>query len=212
MGRLNEEWNLRWNPFRGLTPEEWGVVSCVDVAPLIHHLKGAGKAIQFIGDMGRGKTTHIRTLHLYFQGAPFVYLHDRQQDPKPLPKIPMDQMCFIDESQRMSWWSRFRHFRAWRCLVLATHRDHRIELERCGFEVQTIDIHQRDPNQIKLILSRRIEFARRENGPIPQIHPSFFESLYTRYGDNLRGMEDELYEVYMDIETSIKRRKLIWET
>lgn len=210
MSLLNEEWNLRWNPFRGLEDSEWLSVVVIDIKPLLSLLERSGLVLQFIGGQGRGKSTHMRALHQYHPQAPFVYLHDRQEDPKPLPKIPHDTLCFIDESQRMNRWLRWRHFRSHRTLILGTHEDHRLELEKKGFDVHTVDVHQKEPDRIKLILKRRVEFARREHCAFPQMTDSYIRHLIERYGDDLRTMENILYEDYMDIAQAIREHKLDW--
>lgn len=210
MDLLYAHFNLRWNPFRGMEDNEWLQVVHIELSPLLKMLGQPGVAIQFIGDQGRGKSTHMRALHQHHPGSPFVYLHDRLQDPKPLPKIPNDQTCFIDESQRMTRWSRWRHFRNHRNLILGTHEDHTALLERRGFYVHTVNVHQKDPHVIKLILKRRVCYARRSNQALPIMTDSYLNDLISTYGDDIRSMETLLYDDYMDVEKGLQNNKFFW--
>ena len=212
MKLFNEQWNLRWNPFRGLEASEWVSVVLIDMAPLLSLLGRPGVAIQFMGDQGRGKSTHMRALHQYRPDAPFVYLHDRQDDPKPHPRIPKDDVCFIDESQRMNLWLRWRHFRPHRNLILGTHEDHAQLLKKQGFEVHTVNVHQRDPEMIKTILMRRVLFARRTKDALPQMTDTYMMKLISEYGDDIRSMETILFDDYMDIQTGLQDNKFYWST
>ena len=210
MDLLYAHCNLRWNPFRGLEPNEWLRVVHIEMAPLLERLGQPGVAIQFIGDQGRGKSTHMRALHQHQPDAPFVYLHDRSQYPEPHPKIPTSKICFIDESQRMNGWLRWRHFRSHRNLILGTHEDHTAHLERKGFRVHTVNVHQPDPEVIKLILKRRVVFARRTIKALPIMTDSYLDQLISEHGDDIRTMETLLYDDYIDVEKGLQNKRFYW--
>lgn len=211
MKLLLDEWNLRWNPFRGVSAEEWKFLAVTDVEPFLEFLTKPGRALQFMGDAGRGKSTHLHAIHRYFPNTPFVYLHDREKDPSPWPKIPNDQMCFIDESQRLGWFARHKQFKRWRTLILGTHEDHSKMLYSRGFKVLTIDVSQKDSDTIHKIFQTRIHFARRREKPVPVLASDYIASLVLRYGDNLRGMEQELYLKFMDIKKAVSDNIVVYQ-
>ena len=55
--------NLRFNPFGEATPEERAKLAVVDIERFAQRLCAPGFAVQFIGEHGRGKSTHLLALH-----------------------------------------------------------------------------------------------------------------------------------------------------
>jgi hypothetical protein len=63
-----------------------------------------------------------------------------------------------------------------------------------GFSVRTVRVSQADPGEITKILNRRIELARRGPGDLPRIGEDCARELVSFYGDDIRAMEDKLYD------------------
>ncbi len=188
---------LRFNPFGEMERCERAGLAVVEIEPLANLLQRPGVEIQFLGEAGRGKTTHLLALKTFFADAPYVHLHDQKDFPQPLPPVPRAPLVFIDESQRLSAWRRFVVFRRSRSLVLGSHEDHSQQLQRRGFEVLTIQVASVCAERLKRIIDVRIERARRASGPLPHVGLQAVKSLIERYGDDVRAVEGHLYERFV---------------
>jgi energy-coupling factor transporter ATP-binding protein EcfA2 len=187
------EYNLKRNPF-GIVPwQDWPKVIVADLEGWIAHLQQPGTALQLIGEGGRGKSTHLRTLHRYFLDSTYTYI-----PPGRRIAIPDEPRLFLDESQRLPWWRRERHFRKAKTLAIATHKLHTKQLERLGYRVITHEVKGLDIERLRAITQKRIEWARKTSGPLPFIPDESLEYLLTQHQDNLRAIESELYEVFQN--------------
>jgi hypothetical protein len=183
--------NLRRNPFGELTPQERAEVAVVDVESIARRVARTGSAVQLIGDCGRGKTTRMLALARRLPAASYVYL----PEDGPCPAIAEGSPLLIDEAQRLPK-------AAWRCvfatglpLVLATHRNMSRLLRRFDYSVQTDWIGEGNtPELICQLLNQRMEASRLREGPIPVISLDDADRLFKRYGSDIRGIENYLYE------------------
>jgi len=58
--------NLRRNPFGELDLSQRAALAVVDVDRFVRRLAQPGYAVQFTGDRGRGKTTHLLAILRHF--------------------------------------------------------------------------------------------------------------------------------------------------
>ena len=181
--------NLRRNPFGSVPLDRWHEVALVDVARFAERLARPGYAVQFRGDCGRGKSTHMRALHAHFSDAPFVYFPPDGSK----PAVPRAERLFLDEAQRMSWLHRERVFRRTSSLAIATHGDHAGQLRRLGFQVETVEVGGLDLPRLRAIVDRRIGWAS-TGEPAVRIEDARLAELIAAHGDDLRAIESELYE------------------
>ncbi len=189
--------NLRFNPFGELDSQSRSVLAVVDVDDLVSRLEKPGFAVQFIGEKGRGKTTHMLAILSRFPTAAYVHVGEGES-----PRIGPSDPLFVDEIQRVSPRRRQRLFRRGVSLVIGTHEDVSTELIRAGLEVETIEVAQRlNPNALREILNRRIEWARRTEGRIPCVRLETARLMMDRFGDDVRAIEGHLYEVIQELET-----------
>lgn len=202
-----ERWpgaNLFRNPFGELTRSEraeLAVVQISDIMDAIGSQRGESEPIEFrpfcvyqmIGDCGRGKTTRMLALARRFPSASYVYLPEDQ----PCPAIPAGTPLLIDEAQRLPWRVRRKVFSSGVTLVLATHKDLTRTLRRSGYSVTTEKIGLTlSPQQLTLILNRRIEASRRDpKKPSPRINETIAGKLIGRFGTDIRGIESHLYDI-----------------
>lgn len=190
--------NLRRNPFGEPADEEradLAVVECGLIDRLEQSLSDPGFAVQFMGDCGRGKSTHLHALRARFPGAPYLYFAEGE---KP-PPIPRASVLFLDETQRLPWHTRGRVFRWDVALVLGTHRDHSRELARAGRKVETVRLAGLTTPTLRRIIERRIEWARRGPGPVPSLGPGSVARLHGRFNGDLLAIEDHLYDVFQTL-------------
>lgn len=187
--------NLRFNPFGELTSEERCKVAVAEVEHLIAPLKEPGSAVQFLADHGRGKTTHLRLLHQAFQGAPYVKLKENEK-----VKINKSEVNFIDSFELLSKWERRRLYRSLNSFAFTSHQDLRTELERAGFKVVTCKISCSSTEKLLKIFQKRVEHARRGPGALPLVSKGTVCSLVSRYQDDIRAMENDLYGKFQSLE------------
>ena len=183
--------NLRYNPFGELPLEARPALAILDPEPYLELLSQPRAALQFMGERGRGKTTHLLTLRALEPGP---YLHLPEEG--PLPEVPLrEPLLYLDETQRLPRRVRKALYRGPSRLVLGAHEDHADELRRAGRPVTTVLVGASlTPERLALILERRIEAARRAPGPVPEVPLASLESLLSRFGDDLRAIEHHLYE------------------
>jgi hypothetical protein len=190
--------NLRRNPFGEPPDEERAGLAVVDpglLDRLARSLSEPGFAVQFMGDCGRGKSTHLHALRARFPDAPYVYFAEGER-PQPIPRAPV---LFLDETQRLPWRTRHQLFRRGVALALGTHRDHSRELVRAGCRVETVRLTGFPTPTLRRIIERRIEWARRGPGPVPALGPGSVARLHDRFDGDLRAIEDHLYDVFQTL-------------
>lgn len=80
-------------------------------------------------------------------------------------------------------------------LVLATHRDLRRMLRSFRYHVHTERIGEGNTAELlQRLLNRRIEASRLQDGPVPVVSLDAANRLVERFGSDIRGIEDFLYE------------------
>ena len=196
-GLAFEALNLCRNPFGELEAHDRAALAVVEPALLerARELRRGGQALLFLGDCGRGKSTHLHALHALHPSAPLTCV-----GPGECPRIPAAPVVFVDEVQRLSRRRRERLFRRRASFVLGSHRDHGAELERAGLRVTTVRVGGVDAHRLEHILAKRIEAARRAPGPVPRIPRDTLEALTRQFGDDLRAIEDHLYGIFQALE------------
>jgi len=189
--------NLRRNPFGELPAAERAELAVVDVESYILRLSRPGVAVQFIGEKGRGKTTHLLAIAQRFPDSPYVYIPQDERPRIPRRAAPRRSPLIIDEAQRLTTRMRRKIFQPSSSVVLGTHEDFSTEIRAAGLEVETVVVGERlTPERLYAILNRRIEAARRTAGPIPAMTLESSARLLARHGDDVRAVEAHLYEVF----------------
>ncbi len=189
------------NPFGELSVEERTALAVVDSAPLLDYLTSQSAAdrypaLQFIGDCGFGKTTHLLVLESLLPGSRRVYFpeHGRR------PRLPVDsRVLIVDEAQRMGWRRRRQMLRHRGPLVLSTHEDLSNHLQRNGFALWTIDVGQPKPSSVVAeVLNRRIAASLTNDSLLPNytVDEQLAQHLNNRFTGNLRTIEAFLFESF----------------
>jgi len=188
--------NLRRNPFGELPLADWAPLADVDVQEFDEILAEPGAAVQFVGEKGNGKTTHLLAIQARIPDAVYVHFPEGQK-----AKIPAGNPILIDEAQRMTRWQQWAVFRSDRSLVLGTHRDFTREMKRAGRRVKTVAVHERmSPERLTRIVQNRIEWVRREPGPVPELSCETADRLLVRFGPDVRRIFFELYGVFQNLQ------------
>lgn len=182
-------WNLRFNPFGEPPAEDIPGLIVEDLDELKAWVKRPAHALQFLGEQGRGKTARLRALEAHL-GFPYIYLGEGE----PIPSLPQRGGLLLDEAQRLPKRERRVLFGSIEQLVISSHQDVESELVAAGWTVKTIEVGGLGPGRLNAILERRIEWARRNVGPLPRVELHTQRELIRRHGDNLRAILDDLYE------------------
>ena len=194
---------LRWNPFGSVQEGELASLSLSDVPlePLIEKLSrppSEGRfAVEFVGPCGHGKSTHLELLHAHFRAMPMTMLRPEER----IPPIPHARIVFLDESQLLSRWQRWRLFRRPSHFVLGTHQSHVAELGASDIDVLHHEVGRLATDafwtRVTAFIERRLSWASRPgDADPPQVPPRILEDIIARQGQHLRGIQDELYDHY----------------
>ncbi len=189
--------NLRRNPFGAVSEENGVQLAVTDVDELTDHLREPGTAMQFVADRGRGKTTQLRVLHQQFSDKNTCLRCVRRNETFHVPEVPFP---FVDEFQRIDSANRLRLYHTAERIALTTHHSVADELQTHGFDVRTVHPGVQDPEQLKRIIDRRIEWARRDEGPVPELTLRDVRTLYDQFGSDLRSLFEHLYNVFQKLE------------
>ena len=188
--------NLRWNPFGEASAEDIAQLAIVQVEQYVERLKRPGFALQFMGDPGRGKTTHMLALRGFFPQAPYFHFAEGAA----IPEIPEAPLLFLDETQRLPRSLRSRIFSWQASFVIGTHYDHSRELKKAGKECTVVLIKGITAGQLDAIIRRRIEWARRGPGPVPAVTHAEIARFIQDYKDDLSAIFSQLYEKFQAME------------
>ena len=192
--------NLRKNPFGELSSEERTPLAIVDLDNVLHHLKQVTESrrpvVQFVGEKGFGKTTHLLAISARFPRS--VYMHIPEGECGRIPNN--GEPLLVDEAQRLTFWQRIHLFRSDRTLILGTHRDFTRQLDRAGRSVLTLaaDRHT-NAEHVSEILNARILAVRRVDGPTPRITAATANRLFRQFGSDIRSIQHSLYEVFQQL-------------
>ncbi|HIK92638.1 MAG TPA: hypothetical protein EYG03_11735 [Planctomycetes bacterium] len=187
--------NLRRNPFGEFSEDERTSLALVDVDAIITRLNDPHYVVQFIGEKGYGKTTHLLAIRLRLRAAGYVHIPEGERAP-----IPSGRPILIDEAQRLTRWQQFQVFRSNIPLVLGTHRDFHRQLRLAGRVVETIEVQQgTDVERLHRLLNARIQWVRRNDGQVPAITTGMAERLRKEFGADIRGMLHQLYAVFQNL-------------
>lgn len=188
--------NLRRNPFGSLEAQDWGALAlvpfCLDA--LAAEMKSKNLALQFLGNAGRGKSTHLMAIHSRFADQPFTYV-----GPNERPDVGNGEILFVDEIQRLNRWRRKRAFRRRQSIVIGSHEDLTTELQKAGYETRSWQAGGTSRAALREILHRRVTHFRRNPGEIPLLSDEAIAALHARHGDDLRQIINSLYTAYQNL-------------
>jgi hypothetical protein len=190
-----EHLNLRINPFGEIARSQRWKLAVVELGDVPEQLEEPRVAVQFVGKHGRGKTTHLLALYEHFKGAPYTKLF-----PGDKPTFSRADLQFVDSIDLLSIQRRRAVYRTSKSIAFTTHCDLTRELQSAGYKIVTRKIGGADANLVRQVVDSRIEHARRHEGPVPVLPDSQITKLVERYGDDIRGIEWHLYEIFQQLE------------
>jgi hypothetical protein len=186
--------NLRHNPFGELTAETRARLAVVDIEPLLPLLGRERQAIVFTGPQGHGKSTRLAALHEHKAEAPRVHVF-----PGEHPPLPLARWVFVDGLDFLSARERRYLARGNCCLAGTSHRDLKRPLARLGYRVRRVEVRETPLDTLQCLLRRRIEDARRGDGPIPILGTEQVRGLQRRFDHDIRTIIHHLYDEFQDL-------------
>ena len=165
---------------------------------------GSRVLLQFLGPSGCGKSTVLLALKDRLPNARFLaWCPDRGWPPVPRlePGAAMGTgPLLLDDAHEMS-----RRIERLVCryplVAAATQVDLSRRFLRVGFRVETVDVGgDLDPGRLRRMVIRRMEWARRGPGPLPEIRVATLKNLLLEYGRNLRAIQADLYGMFQQLE------------
>ena len=204
---LNEGLEYYFNPFGGLDDEE--IFSVIQPKYEIENILSILKSkhptiIQFLGNKGRGKTTHLKALFQHHNDAEIFYL-DRKH-------IKMDQIqrnvIFIDSvgrislSKRMKLWSKKSN-----SYVITTHWNRRLEFWLAGRTCRTYYFKGLCIQDLEKTIRYRIALATNLAPDQIIINSSVSIKLLEKFGDNFRDILNYLYKLFTQYYANIRSYK-----
>ncbi|MEQ1827549.1 MAG: hypothetical protein ABL921_16440 [Pirellula sp.] len=184
-------YHLFRNPFGELSREERADLAIVDTERWIALLDHSGIALQFIGECGNGKTTHLLAISKAVPDAKYVYLPESG----PLPNIPNQRPMIVDEAQRLSKRQLHQVLKRGGPLVLGTHVDLSDRIRLAGLNPHTFYVaNDFSSERLMAIMNRRIESSSIGNGIRHKLAIAHAEQLNQTFGTDIRAMEHYLYD------------------
>ena len=172
----------------------------MEVEEFDEFLRKPGSVLQFVGEKGYGKTTHLLAIRSRFPDAAYVHIPEGER-----AEIPDGNPQLIDEAQRLTRQQKRRVFRSSVPLVLGTHRDFARELAWAGRRVRTVAVGDRmNSTLLTRILNSRIEWVRRDEGLVPGVRHRTAARLLERFGPDVRRIQYELYLAFQYMEDGIR--------
>jgi len=194
--------NLRANPFSYLDDRELlqTIESRIELETIAKHIESSSSCfIQFYGNKGLGKSTHLKALYYdYFPDAEFCKLKkNKRQYIAKTPKI-----LFVDSFQLLSLKNKFQLLNNQQRIIIASHYSH-------GFlNFKNREINKSfNFNQLKLslellnrIVTNKIKLVQiSKTKPIPMIKKEYLQTLLKKNKNNLRAIQMELYKDFIEL-------------
>jgi hypothetical protein len=186
LGLPFEHLNLRRNPFGELPLAERAAVALREERVAL----ADGEIGQVVAERGRGKSTLLWSLAASEPGAVYARVG---VDPRTTTAPPNGALYLLDEADRLSGQQLGRLLGRCRRALLATHED---LSSRAGRPLRTFRLPALTLARLRTIVTRRIEHVRRGPGPVPLPSDRTLADLLRRRGDDLRAVQDELYDLF----------------
>lgn len=198
--------NLRFNPFGELDIDDRARAAVIDYQQWIDtFLKTPNFILQFSGDCGRGKSTHLHGLKMHLQehfpDVSYSYFAE-DEIVRSLPNKA--SLLILDETQRIPKRLRQKLWKRNCGLILGTHEDHSQEFVKHGRVFEHVLLEGITEDKLRQVLEGRLELARRTSNtsilnPIPYFTDNTLKKLIETFGDDIRAIEHHLYDVFQDL-------------
>ncbi len=191
--------NLKYNPFSYLNDEELlqATIERVALKELKAEIDTKGfYFVEFYGKKGRGKSTHLQLLYYkYFRDAVFYKLHKV----KHYNIAPTSKVLIIDSFQLLSLKNRIELLKNQKKLIVSSHYSHGFLRSEKGFKTKvSFSKLYLNITTLEHIINAKLQLACFDvNVGMPKLKKVYLEHLLDKYGNNLRGIQLELYHQFL---------------
>ncbi len=189
---------FNFNPFGGILNEDLEkiIVPKIDLEGIAIKINSSKSlAIEFIGEQGRGKTTHLFYLQKQMDQFPLFRLDAKSTLSNIL--INDSSTVFVDSIHHLNLVDRIKLFKAKQKVIYTTHWNRRFECIIASKDYHSIKLKGIDTNLLTEILNKRLNLAAKsaldEKEKFTNLEA---KQLIKKFGDNYRGIINYLYMKY----------------
>ncbi|MEM6685533.1 MAG: hypothetical protein AAF617_07020 [Bacteroidota bacterium] len=190
--------NYHFNPFAGVLDVEvkHTIVPRFSIAEIVTEIETKQSiAIEFLGKHGRGKTTHLIWLQQQLPQYPIFQLGKTANYTEVLQHV--SEVVFVDGIHHLSFKERVQLFKTKRVVVYTTHFTRKLACLFAQKKQKVIRFKGIDTHTLQQIITNRLALAQTDfREPTAHFSESELQKLINRYGDNYRGIINNLYENY----------------
>lgn len=194
---------LHSNPFRVLTPDEWA-----DIAVVPEEIEAAfirGENLLILGQRGRGKSTLLRTLIRRLEWQHMTTAYERLPFGKWRYDTNFNELDGFapDEAQRLALWEwphLIRRVQDGMRLIMGSHRNDRWLFNMCRIPIRVFHLEQQNTrDHLARVLQQRLDYFADGEAKL-WFTDDAIDYLWHEYADNLRAIEDVLYDVFQQMD------------
>lgn len=193
----NKEISFDFNPFGGLSDAELEEVvvpkfELADLMKLI--LNGQPKIVEFVGNKGRGKTTHLKLLQQKLSQYPLFLLNSKPNFAEVFNNE--SAIIFIDSIHHFNLFQRIKLFRLKKTIILTTHSGRFLEYKLARKQHFRFDFKGIEVTVLKTILKNRMQVASGNTETYFEIKEEELADLIKKFGDDYRAILNYLYDEF----------------
>ncbi|MBN2381935.1 hypothetical protein JXQ70_03545 [bacterium] len=189
--------NLRFNPFGEADLNQRRAMVICDDFISEHSMRTPNQVVQIIGKPGCGKTSCLLGLQAQFPEMEYMRCGEKR-----CPILNTSRQLLLDEFDLLTKRQRLWMLKTYQVKAVSTHTDFSHEYRRSGYV--SISYYPEENITVELVqrlIEHRLEWARRGPGPLPVISRAHIEQSLRCHGNNLRSIENDLYEYIQRQET-----------
>lgn len=195
---------LSSNPFRTLTDDEWADIAVIP--PQIETAFNAGNNLLILGKQGRGKSTTLHHLirQIAWQGKQTAYERLPAFTWRYQTNIQTLDAFALDEAQRLAPWkwpSILHSVHQGMRLIIGSHRNDKWLFQLAEMPITVFHLEKLANRQhLERVLQRRMDYFSINDNALVRFDSAAIDYLWQQYGDNLRAIEECLYDVFQQLD------------
>lgn len=188
---------FKFNPFACILDEDVHkvIVPKIDFEELTKTIRTRSNIlIEFVGKKGRGKTTHLTLANQLTPESTIFYLNKNFDTDKILEC--KSKIILIDSIHHIPIRKRNQLFRSQKTILFTTHHSKYIEAKLAGKEIVKYAFKGLQRDELISITNKRFHLATKHKVPTPNLSSKEANKLINKYGDNIRGIINHLYDTH----------------
>lgn len=189
--------NYKYNPFSGVLEDDIEniLVPNFNVDQIIHKIKNSDAlALEFLGKMGRGKTTHLVYLQKQLNMYP-IFLLNHTSTVRDIMN-DASNIVFIDSIHHLNFLDRIKVLKQKKVVIYTTHWSRKLDCILSRKKLHTIKFKGINENKLLKVINKRLQLAALNGSDYNTYSLKDVQLLIQQFGDNYRGIINHLYEKY----------------